>query len=183
MLGGDDTSGGAEGGEPTSFTFFSLPDGLLWMWENHNSILLKSPLPTYQTYGHMYAPLASSVYQVDCLVIFWWIKYVCLSTPTQSLLLCCSISCHCYNPLPGLLFLTLSLGEDGEQIAAVLPGMEEVSVAVLSSWEDSGETGHSSLSEPESLDDRRASKAEERRPKWMMASKVCDRRTKHKNTT
>lgn len=27
--------------------------------------------------------------------------------------------------------LTLDLGEDGEQIAAVLPGREEVSVAVL----------------------------------------------------
>lgn len=30
-------------------------------------------------------------------------------------------------------FITLSLGDDGEQMAAVLPGREEVSVAVLSS--------------------------------------------------
>lgn len=69
------------------------------------------------------------------------------------------------SSLTGLLFLTLSLGDDGEQIAAVLPGREDVSVAVLSSWEDSGETGHSSLSEADSLEDSRASKAEERRPK------------------
>lgn len=70
-----------------------------------------------------------------------------------------------------LLFLTLSLGEDGEQIAAVLPGRDEVSVAVLSSGEDSGETGHSSLSEADSLDDSRASRAEERSPTWRMAWK------------
>lgn len=59
---------------------------------------------------------------------------------------------------------TFCLGEVGEQIAAVLPGRDEVSVAVLSSCEDSGETGHSSLSEDSSLDDSKASKAEERRP-------------------
>lgn len=62
------------------------------------------------------------------------------------------------------MILTLSLGDEGEQTAAVLPGREEVSVAVLSSWEDSGETGQSSLSEAESLAESRASKAEERRP-------------------
>lgn len=70
-----------------------------------------------------------------------------------------------------MLFLTLSLGDDGEQIAAVLPGREEVSVAVLSSWKDSGETGHISLSEADSLDDSIASKAEERRPVWRTARK------------
>lgn len=73
-----------------------------------------------------------------------------------------------YIHLKCLLFPTLDLGEDGEQIAAVLPGREEVSVAVLSSWGDSKETGHSSLSEADSLDDSRASKAEERRPMWIM---------------
>lgn len=50
-------------------------------------------------------------------------------------------------------------------MAAVLPGSEDASVAALSSWEDVGETGHSSLSEAESLEDRSASKAEERKPK------------------
>jgi len=40
-----------------------------------------------------------------------------------------------------------------------------VSGAALSSWEDSGETGHSSLSEADSLDDSRANKAEERSPR------------------
>lgn len=61
-------------------------------------------------------------------------------------------------------FLTLRLGEDGEQIAAVLPGREEASVAVLVSWEDSGETGHSSLSDADSLDNSIASNADERKP-------------------
>lgn len=63
-------------------------------------------------------------------------------------------------------FLTLSLGGGGEQIAAVLPGREEVSVVVLSSWEESGETGPSSLSEADSLEDSIDSRAEERRPTW-----------------
>lgn len=80
------------------------------------------------------------------------------------------------SSLTGLLLLTLSLGDDGEQIAAVLPGREDVSVAVLSSWEDSGETGHSSLSEADSLEDSRASKAEERRPKQRWGKEGCDKR-------
>ncbi len=78
-------------------------------------------------------------------------------------------------------FLTLSLGEDGEQIAAVLPGREEVSVAVLKSCDDSGETGHSSLSEADSLEDSRASKAEERRPTEGCMEKGLPLRKKYKN--
>lgn len=60
--------------------------------------------------------------------------------------------------------LTLYLGEDGEQMAAVLPGREEASVAALVSWENSGETGPSSLSDADSLDNSIASKADERKP-------------------
>lgn len=67
-------------------------------------------------------------------------------------------------PVVSVICLTLSLGDDGEQIAAVLPGSEEVSVAVLRSWEDSGEPGPISLSEADSLEDSRVSKVEERRP-------------------
>ena len=66
-------------------------------------------------------------------------------------------------PFVWVQWLTLSLGGGGEQMAAVLPGSEEVSVVVLSSCEDSGEAGHSSLSDADSLEDRRDSSAEERR--------------------
>lgn len=65
-----------------------------------------------------------------------------------------------------IMLFTLSLGDDREQTAAVLPAREEVSVAVLSSCEDSGDTRHRSLSEADSLDNSRASKAEERSPMW-----------------
>ena len=54
----------------------------------------------------------------------------------------------------------------GEHTAAVLPRREEVSVvsAALGSRDDSGEVGPSSLSDDDSLEDSRASKAEDRRP-------------------
>ena len=64
----------------------------------------------------------------------------------------------------------MSRGEVGEQTAAVLPGREELSVlsAVLSSRDDSGELGPSSLSDDVSLEDSKASKADERRPEETM---------------
>ena len=64
----------------------------------------------------------------------------------------------------------MSRGEVGEQTAAVLPGREELSVlsAALSSRDDSGELGPSSLSDDVSLEDSKASKADERRPEETM---------------
>ena len=65
-------------------------------------------------------------------------------------------------------------------MAAVLPGREEVSVvsAALSSRDDSGEVGPSSLSDDDSLEDSRASKAEDRRPVGTMGAgskRDCER--------